>query len=187
MFKPLIIPSLIALYLTAAERKNKFFLLALFFSFLGDVLLLDKSEMFLYGIGSFLITQLLYIFIFSKGLNKSDWNLRIRATGPFMIFYMVLIWFLYPGLGPFLIPVLVYGFAISVFGAVSLMNYLTRQKSLTRYLLSGAILFILSDTMIALNKFHTERSFYGVLIMITYIAAQYLITKYMLKLEKSDS
>lgn len=184
LFKPLIIPSLIAFYLSVSGRKNRFFLLALFFSFMGDVLLLDKSNLFLYGIAAFLMTQLLYIFIFSKGLKKSDWSLKVKAFAPFMIFYIVLIWFLYPGLGSFLVPVLVYGFAISVFGVVSLLNFLTGKKPLTNYLLSGAILFIISDSMIALNKFHAERSYYGVLIMITYISAQYLITRYMLKLEK---
>ncbi|WKK65004.1 lysoplasmalogenase [Lutimonas zeaxanthinifaciens] len=186
LFKPLIIPSLIAFYLSVSEIKNKFFLLALFFSFLGDVLLLDKSNLFLYGIAAFLLTQLIYIFIFSKGLNKSVRGIRLKASVPFMIFYMVLIWILYPGLGSFLVPVLVYGFAISVFGVVSLLNYLIRDKELARYLLAGAILFIISDSMIALNKFHLERSFYAPLIMITYISAQYLIVRFMLKLEKAS-
>lgn len=184
LFKPLIIPSLIAFYLSVSDQKNKLFLLALFFSFLGDVLLLDKSNLFLYGIAAFLITQLLYIFIFSKGLKQSSWDIRVKSSIPFMVFYIVLIWFLYPGLGPFLVPVLVYGFAISVFGVVSLVNFLTGNREITLYLLVGAILFIISDSMIALHKFHSEKPSYGLLIMVTYISAQFLITHYMIQFEK---
>ena len=53
------------------------------------------------------------------------------------------------------------------------------QASLT--LLSGAILFILSDSMIALNKFYEAQSIYPAAIMITYIIAQFLIFRYMIR------
>ncbi len=41
----------------------------------------------------------------------------------------------------------------------------------------GSLLFLLSDTMIAFNKFHSDIPMAGFLIMITYIAAQYLIMR----------
>jgi len=41
----------------------------------------------------------------------------------------------------------------------------------------GSLLFLLSDSMIAFNKFHSDIPLAGFLIMITYIAAQYLIMR----------
>jgi uncharacterized membrane protein YhhN len=52
-------------------------------------------------------------------------------------------------------------------------------------LLSGALLFIASDSMIALNKFYSPHMIYPVAIMLTYALAQYLICHSMLLEEKS--
>jgi len=178
--KPLIIPTLVLLYYITSKSKNKWYITALFFSFLGDLLLLDKSNLFLYGIAAFLITQILYIFIISKGLSRALWKTKLASGAPFLVFFVILINILKPGLGDFLIPVVIYGLAISVFGTVSLLNYLVTKDQRSLNLLLGAILFIMSDSMIALHKFYAAQNFYPVAIMITYVAAQYLIYRYML-------
>lgn len=178
--KPLIIPTLALLYYLTSKSKNKWYITALFFSFLGDLLLLDKSNLFLYGIAAFLTTQILYILIISTDLSKAPLKTKLTAAIPFLIFFIILIKILKPGLGDFLIPVVIYGLAISVFGTVSLLNYLLTKDQRSLNLLSGAILFIMSDSMIALHKFYKAENFYPAAIMITYVAAQYLIFRYML-------
>ena len=184
--KPLIIPALMFYYVARSKARNKWYILALIFSFLGDVLLLDKSNLFLFGIGAFLMTQLLYVYIFSKGLSKSSWRKRILAFLPFLIFFFALIQVLKPGLNGFFVPVVIYGVAISIFGAISLLKHLVNKDSASLSLISGALLFILSDSMIALHKFHESRSIYPVAIMLTYILAQYLIAMFMLKSENGE-
>jgi uncharacterized membrane protein YhhN len=178
--KPMIIPSLMAWYLIKTDAINKWYVIALFFSFVGDVLLLDKINLFIFGIAAFLITQVIYIFIFSKGLAKVSRQKKLTSILPFLLFYSALISILSPNLNDLLIPVMVYGMAISIFGTIALLNYLAVKNKLSMTLLQGALLFILSDSMIALNKFHEEQSFYPVTIMLTYIVAQYLIASYML-------
>jgi len=184
--KPLIIPALTAFYMAGSKSRNKLYILALIFSFLGDVLLLDKSNMFLFGIAAFLITQLLYIAIFSKGLAQSTWPKKLLAIFPFLLFFISLISVLKPGLKDFFIPVVIYGLAISAFGAISLLKYLVKKDGTNLILLNGALLFILSDSMIALNKFHEPRAYYSVAIMLTYIIAQFLIGLFMLKSENNS-
>ena len=181
--KPLIVPTLILWYMSKTGKVNKWYVTALIFSFVGDVLLLDKTNFFILGIAAFLITQVIYIFIFSRGLGKTHWRKKITSIIPFLLFYSVLIAVLAPNLNDLLIPVMVYGIAISIFGMVALLNYLADKSSLNMTLLQGAILFIVSDSMIALNKFHEEQAFYPVTIMLTYIMAQYLIATYMLQSE----
>ncbi len=183
--KPLIIPSLLAYYITSSKSKNKLYILALVFSFAGDVLLLDKTDLFLFGIGAFLITQVLYVYLFSKGLGNSSRAKKIMAFVPFSIFFVVLIRVLKPGLEGFFIPVVIYGIAISSFGSISLLKYLAKKDKVNLSLLIGAVIFIISDSLIALHKFHEPRSFYPVVIMFTYIIAQYLIASFMLGSEKN--
>ncbi len=179
IIKPLLMISLMFLYVSVCSKRDSWYLAALFFSFLGDVFLLDKEGMFLYGVGSFLMAQLLYVRIVSKQMKGHPWKGKMLAALPFAVYLLLLIGLLRPNLGPFLVPVVVYGLAISLFGTVSLMHYLGKRDRDSMLLLVGALLFIVSDSMIALNKFHGQKGFYPTAIMVTYIAAQYLIFRFM--------
>jgi len=179
IFKPMIILSLIALYFVSVTAKNYWYILALAFSFLGDVLLLDKNNLFLFGIAAFLLTQLLYIKIIWKHIKESTFQQKWLAAIPFVLYLAVLLFILHDNLNEYLIPVVIYGSAISVFGMIALLNYIVDTNKINRILLVGAILFIASDSMIALNKFYQERPFYGFAIMTTYVLAQYLIYLFM--------
>ncbi len=179
IFKPMIILSLIALYFVSVTTKNYWYVLALAFSFLGDVLLLDKNNLFLFGIAAFLLTQLLYIKIIWTQIKESSLQQKWLAVIPFVIYLVVLLFVLHENLNEYLIPVVIYGSAISVFGMIALLNYISDNTKMNRILLVGAILFIASDSMIALNKFYQEKPFYGIAIMTTYVLAQYLIYLFM--------
>jgi len=180
IFKPMIILSLMALYYFTAEKKNNWYLAALAFSFMGDVLLLDKNNLFLYGIAAFLITQLLYIFIIVKQMERPSFFHKFLYAFLFVNYVVYLLGLLKPNLGELFYPVLVYGITISVFGWVATLNYVSKRTVSALFLMLGAVLFIASDSMIALNKFHMERSFYPSAIMITYVLAQYLIYRFMI-------
>ena len=184
--KPLIILTLIVLYYFSTEQRNKWYFLALFFSFLGDVFLLDKNGYFLLGIGSFLITQILFIKLIISQLTKVPVHHIIITLLPFAVYFTVLISTIKENLTEFLIPVVIYGITISFFGMVSLLNYFINKSKRSVVLLIGAVLFIASDSMIALNKFHEPKIIYPIAIMITYIFAQYLIYRFMRNLNKKS-
>lgn len=184
VFKPMIMLSLMAAYYFSVPKINPLYLLAMAFSFLGDVLLMDKNNLFLPGIAAFLCTQLIYIFIIQKRLKKGTMKDLLIAIVPFLIFYSLLITLLQKNLGEFMIPVLVYGMAISIFGMAALLLHLQYRNFSTRLLIWGAILFILSDSMIAFQKFHSARQIYPVAIMSTYVIAQFLIFRYMITPQK---
>lgn len=83
-------------------------------------------------------------------------------------------------LGELLIPVIIYGIVISVFGIVATLNYITNKSKANLWLFFGALFFIASDSMLAINKFYQPKEIYAVLIMLTYIIAQFLICKAMI-------
>ena len=186
LFKPMIMLSLIALYLSSSERRNVWYFLALLFSLLGDIYLLDKTNMFLFGLGCFLCAQLLFIYIIWRDLPTTSWSQRIFAMLPFAVYLILLMSLLSPDLGGFIAPVWLYGVVISIFGAISLLNHLVRKSPYSRILLMGAILFILSDSMIAIHKFYFSIDYYPVAIMLTYVLAQYFIFHYMLAVDNQE-
>ena len=183
--KPLIILTLITLYYFSALQRSSLYLIALLFSLFGDVFLLNKTNYFLLGIASFLITQIVYSILIIRLLNKPTMKQKLLASFPFIIFLSILISVLGSNLDEYFFPVIIYGIAISIFGILSLLNYQLNRTKSSRFLLVGAVLFIISDSMIALNKFHEQKSFYPVAVMATYILAQYFIYKFMVKTDFS--
>lgn len=185
MVKPLLMPVLMGYYLSVSSQVNRFLLSALFFSLLGDILLLDKSQYFVYGLGCFLISQLIYVALFFAAVKNGSISNWIKAIVPFALYLLILLRLLFPNLDAFFIPVLIYALAICLFGVISLMQVL-ENKFQAGWLLSGSVLFILSDSMIAINKFYQPFEGAGIAIMTTYVAAQFLIVQFVLRTERKE-
>ncbi len=180
--KPLLMCILALLYCISSEKPKFWFLLALFFSFLGDVFLLFPKY-FIYGLVSFLIMHLIYVKIISNFLVRKSVFQILRCFIPFAIFFGGLVSLIYSELinHKLLIPVIVYGTIISMFGTVSLVNYLQDRSKTSSALLIGAILFIISDSLIAIDLFYASHLMIKLLIMLLYGVSQYVIYKVMLK------
>ena len=179
IFKPLILLSLLVLYVISVSKRNKWYVLALLFSFLGDVFLILKGEelYFILGLISFLLAHILFIKIVFSWLYKSSTYKKIGASIPFLITFFGLIYLLKDSLNELLIPVIVYGFTISLFGVISLLNYLNTKTTKALFMFLGALVFIISDSILAINKFYEPAHIFEVIVMITYVLAQYFIYK----------
>ena len=185
--KPMLMITLFWYYYSNAKKLNKYFVLGLFFSFLGDILLLGAGEMyFVFGLLFFLIAHVFYIIIVLKIIQITKPKEFIIASVPFLLLFLVLMNVLYAGLGAIKIPVIIYAITISFFGIVSLILYLQAKTKISMLLLVGVLTFITSDTILALNLFYKKQSFYPLLIMMTYVLAQYLICRFVLKLNQQS-
>ena len=185
--KPMLMITLFWYYYSNAKKLNKYFVLGLFFSFLGDILLLGTGEMyFVFGLLFFLIAHVFYIIIVLKIIQITKPKEFIIASVPFLLLFLVLMNVLYAGLGAIKIPVIIYAITISFFGIVSLILYLQAKTKISLLLLVGVLTFITSDTILALNLFYKKQSFYPLLIMMTYVLAQYLICRFVLKLNQQS-
>lgn len=185
--KPMLMITLFWYYYSNTKTVNKHFVLGLFFSFLGDVLLLGSGELyFVFGLLFFLIAHIFYIILVFKILENTKLKEFLIAGIPFLILFFVLMNILYDGLGTMRIPVIVYALTISFFGVVSLVLFLQTKTKTSLLLLIGILIFITSDTVLALNLFYEKQSFYPLLIMMTYVLAQYLICRFVLKLNKQS-
>ncbi len=176
--KPLIVTFLAILYLINNSNKPSFwFLSALLFSFLGDVLLLFNDSYFVYGLASFLLSHIFYTIVTVKKIKTYSIKNVVASSIPYVLFLIILLYLIYENLHDFLVPVIIYGVMISVFGVTTLVNFIQNKTTENGWLFLGATIFIISDSLIALNKFYETKHIYGILIMITYVVAQYLICK----------
>ena len=175
--KPFLITTLVIVYLVAVKKPNFWYVSALFFSFWGDVLLLFKNQFFVYGLASFLLAHIMYIKITASFIKKVSLQKVVLACLPFAVFLFSFLYLIIDNLGEMKIPVIFYGVVISSFGALSFLNYMQEKNTANSWLFSGTIIFIISDSLISLNKFHELKEFYAISIMLTYIIAQYLICR----------
>ena len=142
----------------------------------------------IFGLASFLVAHLCYILAFRKARfdapNETS-NSYVHARIVFLIFVGgALIFMLRPNLDQMLIQVISYTVVIVAMGIAALLRKgWTRDQSFV-LTYGGALLFILSDAMLGINRFMNPFAQAPVLIMATYIAAQFLIVKGMLSHEK---
>ncbi|NDB53892.1 MAG: lysoplasmalogenase [Chitinophagaceae bacterium] len=154
------------------------FIAAQFFSWCGDLLLMNTVTpvFFLYGLGAFLVAQLLYSFFFFRVMQKEKIKFSWLLFFPVLIYYSVLISWLAPQLGALKTPVVIYGAIISTMLLLALhMLYMPAVRS-GRLFMLGALLFVASDSALAINKFSNPFPSAGLIIMITYGLAQFFLT-----------
>jgi len=82
---------------------------------------------------------------------------------------------LWPTLGPLKIPVLAYGITISIMMSAALWQYQKLEDRTAILFIIGAFFFIVSDSILAVNKFRSPFEKAGVYTITTYIIAQLLI------------
>jgi uncharacterized membrane protein YhhN len=187
--KGLLIPILwLAVYLSEDFPSKKILLGALLFSWIGDVILLfaDKAEIyFILGLVAFLISHVIYIILFNKQ-NKPDVpknkGVFFIGLGFILVYLATMLTILLPKLGDLQLPVIVYALTISTMLLYAFSGYLIWKKPANTYILVGAIIFVLSDSILAMDKFYEPIYKNSFFIMLTYLMAQYLIVIGILKL-----
>lgn len=169
--KPLLMLSLLAGVLFALPRWRSLVALlatlALLFSWAGDVGISSPGDLnFLFALGFFLVAHVFYVILFLTKFRMrrlSLWSLVYLA------WWVALVAILAPHIVSLLIPVAVYGLVLGAMGAIALSG--------NRCIAVGGALFVVSDTILGLNKFLPGFELWQVhfLIMLSYLAAQGLI------------
>lgn len=184
--KPLLIPILIYYVyrskIGAVTARILLMSLALMLSWIGDIALMfqGKTIFFLIGIGFFLLAQVTYIVVLFRSTYRHP-NFDALKVLPFVIYAVGLFKLLLPVTGDFMIPVFIYGIVIAVMAAMARLRQGFTSPISYRLALYGSLLFVLSDSILAINKFYATLPFAGALIMMTYIGAQYLLAEGLLK------
>jgi len=182
--KVLIMPPLMVKFILnlklASNRLHKYMFAGLFFSWVGDVLLEvpgGGEVMFMAGLGGFLISLVLYAVVFFATPGKNEiFHSRFYLLIPVLLYGLGMVLYLWDHLADMRLPVIVYDAAMisMLAGAISRIGKVNRTSYYM--VLAGAILFIISDSILALNKFVNPVTLSTLIIMGTYIAAQWLIT-----------
>ena len=177
----------IALFFLLNAKKRTFrlgVLTAFFFSWVGDIFLVlsgvyDNDSFFFAGIGSFSLALAAYIFLFLFSTENDIKGLLLRnplwiiPLGSYALFLTLL---LYPRLEGFTVYWILFYVILLTGTSLAALNRRDRVNfSSFRLVFAGSLLFIISGSLKAVDLFHTEIPYAGFMIMLAFLAAQYLI------------
>lgn len=183
VFKPLTTLLIIALawhQLASLPLYRSLVIVGLVFSLAGDVFLMLPRDRFVAGLVSFLIAHLLYIPAFTDGAwtgvyHPGGFRLSPWVLAPFVVYAAVLLRILLPHVPRALkLPVTVYAAALLV------MAWQAAERGAAglpggAHAAAGGVLFVASDSALALNRFARRFPGSDALVLATYFAAQTLI------------
>jgi uncharacterized membrane protein YhhN len=163
---------LIAILGQAASPFYKYMIIiGLVFSLAGDVFLMLPSDRFVPGLVAFLIAHLFYSAAFVSGISSLIWWLLIL----FVIYGIIIYIILAPSLGKLKLPVLIYIVVILIMAWLAWERWGQAGQSGALLASIGAILFIISDSILAIDRFRGAFRLSRALNLSTYFAAQLLI------------
>ena len=181
--KPLLMPALalaVAITLCARLPDSRTALVlivfALFFGFLGDVFLINKSpKLFFTGACCFLVGHIFWIAQYASSFKSFPiWAYIVAAAC-----YAAAIALAYGSFnkpkGPFGIGFIIYALFLSALNSTGIAAVHAHKTTGAVLFLAGSILFIISDTILARTVFKSKFFQSHFLIMVTYIAAQVLL------------
>ncbi len=186
--KPLIIFTLLLYYVTSGVKRGLIFyliIMALIFSWLGDSLLMyqqTNSMYFIGGLSSFLLAHILYSISYFKlrwteAVNPLLPTQKLRHSITLILVGVALVSILSPNLGDLRLPVTIYAAVLVFMTITALLRYGYTPIRSFSLVFGGAICFMISDSLLAINKFMEPLPYAGFWIILTYCLAQFMIVE----------
>jgi uncharacterized membrane protein YhhN len=161
--------------ITVSRMTGKLLFVSLLFCAAGDVALeLGTEKYFIVGLGLFLIAQIMFIVTFSRDFKMQ--RSRIPIIIILAIYALAIASIITPSLGEMTIPVYFYLVVITLMGIFAAL-----RGAKNKFTLYGAASFIVSDSILAINKFMMPVPATDYIVMITYYLALFLIVYGFLK------
>ena len=193
--KSVLMPVLIGFFIFSTKGFSsplkKWIILALTFSWAGDVLLVFEQYdelFFIAGLVAFLCAHIWYIVFFNWITRFHGIRIKFLVSAIGILYYFLFMYVLKPSsLGSLEWPVRIYGAVLLIMFIAALHMAYIRRPASALLAITGASLFVISDSLLAINKFYKQFEYAGYAVMITYGLAQLLITRSAVRYISSSS
>jgi uncharacterized membrane protein YhhN len=186
--KPLLMPLLLlTIFSSISNHKHqtskRIIAIAFLLATIGDVLLLNANlpSYFVGGLLAFLLMLLLFsaYFIRIKKFDAKHTRTIITCLLLFGCACSTFIYLMWGNLGEYRIPVVLYAVVLSFMciTAINVVHFSVAKSLALDAFIPGAILFFLSDFILAANMFYVKEAFLGIAVMATYCGAQYYLAR----------
>jgi uncharacterized membrane protein YhhN len=179
--KPLLVPILAVYFMVSTRNKRGLaqgLLPALLFAWIANVLVLfaAKDELFfLLGLSSSLLAHIFYIIFFNRVRIQENIHGRWWIIVLVVIYYAVMMYSLSYKTKDLTIPIRIFGVVICFMCMLAMHMLFLVNKRAGILMLSGGMLFIVSDSLLGFNKFNEPFMAADFLIIFFYGIAQLFI------------
>jgi uncharacterized membrane protein YhhN len=177
LFKPLTMVWIILIALLSKSQVSAFYkymiVAGLLCSLVGDIFLMLPADRFVPGLLSFLVAHLFYIAAFASG--GVHFRTALWCATAFLIYGSLMLRALFPHLGRMKLAVVIYMLVILVMAGLALSRWVGTGQAGSALAFCGALLFTVSDSTLAVNRFKGGINHAQFYILSTYFAAQWLI------------
>lgn len=153
LLKAVPLSTLVLLALRKTGRGVRVILIpALVFSMTGDIILdIDRSRFFIFGLAAFLVSHVFYIILFARSFK---FNRKRLLPVIFLLIYTAVISVTLRDIDSSrIVPVYIYLFVIAAMTFTALFYSPAKRPDYPLLIPAGAAVFMLSDTIIAVNQF----------------------------------
>ena len=176
IFKPLTTVLILVLALLLPDAVSPLYrvlvAVGILFSLGGDIFLMLPRDAFVWGLASFLVAHLFYIAAY---ISRAGLQMNWLLLAPFVLYGAVLLYLLLPHTGAVRVPVILYAVVLMAMGWQAAALWWAVRDRAALLAMAGALLFIASDSILALDKFRAPMPQRDPLIMSTYYGALLLI------------
>jgi uncharacterized membrane protein YhhN len=171
-FKPLTVVLIISLAwertLSSPSSYGYLVISGLCLSLLGDIFLMLPKNRIRPGLVAFLAAHVLYIFALSQGIQLRSYFVLV----PLLLLGAIIYAVIFKNIRRLRVPVLVYVLVLSLLAWVAINRHLTFADQASLLVMLGGLLFFVSDSALAVNRFRKKFWLAEILILSTYFAAQ---------------
>ena len=185
--KPLIIPFLVVYYLSMTKKINYYFLIALVFSWIANLLFIENTmKWIIYGSIFFLIYKIIIIYIVMSKVKMPSLVPLIIGSIPFVFIYATISFLTFYAMGDNIYLFLTHGIFSIFLGGLSLGNYIMVSNKQNLYLFVSTMLFALTQFVFVLKIYYDDGNIFHAVAMGMFVIGQFLLTKFIFLTEKHN-
>lgn len=179
--KPFLVPFLIIYFIYSTHNRKQFtpgLLPALFFAWIANVLVMFQhmdEVFFLLGLGASLVAHIFYIIFFNRVRVQENIHGRWWILLIVIVYYAIIMRSLSYTTQEMTIPIRIFGVVICFMCMLALHMMFLVNKKAGRLMAAGALMFIVSDTLLGLNRFRQPFELADFFIILSYALAQVFI------------
>lgn len=185
--KPLLMVALMIYFWSESDHRKdekwvRHVTLALTFSWIGDIMLMFTHlsfMLFLAGLSAFLCAHFIFIISYIRATRKNKIHVKFSIVPIILLAYFVMLSsIIIPYVAAIIqVPLAIYGLVLFIMASVAWYRKGETTNLSFQWVFIGALIFIVSDSLLAINRFSTTLPFANLAVMVTYIVAQWLIVK----------
>lgn len=183
--KPLVIPLLTVYYWRVSKEPNLFFLIALFFSWVGNIFFITQDYTHtITGAYLFLVYRVLIIYLVLKKVKFPGIMPVVIGALPFLLAYMYFLNLTYESIGNGIYIFILQGVLIVFLAAYALGNYIFKPSSSSILLLISTVFFTVTQFILVLKYCYISLNIFQPLAMFLFVSGQFVLVRFFLQLEK---